>query len=119
MKNASLYKLVVAQQVNMLNIFLCSQEPDPSLINSVPMYHLGSRDNIIHNISATPYCPSGFLTKIVFTFHISRKRATWFSHPIFLDVIIQIILLRVSWEASLYRDSLLGNSSVARHPAPT
>jgi hypothetical protein len=29
------------------------------------------------------------------------------------------ILLRVSWEASLYRDSLLGNSSVARHPAPT
>jgi hypothetical protein len=31
----------------------------------------------------------------------------------------EIILLRVSWEASLYRDSLLGNSSVARHPAPT
>jgi hypothetical protein len=29
------------------------------------------------------------------------------------------ILLRVSWEASLYRGSLLGNSSVARHPAPT
>jgi hypothetical protein len=29
------------------------------------------------------------------------------------------VVLRVSWEASLYRDSLLGNSSVARHPAPT
>jgi hypothetical protein len=32
---------------------------------------------------------------------------------------MELILLRVSWEASLYRGSLLGNSSVARHPAPT
>jgi hypothetical protein len=49
----------------------------------------------------------------------AKVKLVYSSIPKFSMSLPSIILLRVSWEASLYRGSLLGNSSVARHPAPT